>query len=95
MPPEGDFPPSPGGPWGPGGPEGKGPIPPEWHEMLLGVLLLAANVGLIYWLQARRSATRIRATGADGITLDDGTHVPVGDSYRDKFRKTISPDSTK
>ena len=186
MPPEGDFPPPPGGPWGPGGPEGKGPIPPEWHEMLLGVLLLAANVGLIYWIQARRSATRIReleaelqqrdeqpapaasgvmtfrsegqdvrvetaqirfvegmseyvkiwrdgaeeplvvlerlknleellpagqflrvhrsyivnlarirATGADGITLDDGTHVPVGDSYRDKFRKTISPDSTK
>ncbi|MCR5071725.1 MAG: LytTR family transcriptional regulator [Bacteroidales bacterium] len=153
--------------------------------MILGVLLLAANVGLIYWIQARRSTARIReleaelqqrdeqpapatpetmlfrsegqdvrveaaqiryvegmseyikiwmdgvqeplivlerlknlekqlpaghflrvhrsyivnlarirATGADGITLDDGTHVPVGDSYRDRFRKTISQEKT-
>lgn len=179
--PEGDFPPPPGGPWGPGGPggpAGKGPIPPEWLEMLLGVLLLAANVGLIYWIQARRSTarireleaelkqrdeqpvpamsetmlfrsegqdvrveaaqirfiegmseyvkiwrddageplivlerlknleemlpagqflrvhrsyivnlSRIRATAAGQITLDDGTRIPVGDSYRDKFRK--------
>ena len=30
---------------------------------------------------------RIRATAAGEITLDDGTHIPVGDSYRDKFRK--------
>ena len=179
--PEGDFPPPPGGPWGPGGPggpAGKGPIPPEWLEMLLGVLLLAANVGLIYWIEARRSTarireleaelkqrdeqpvaamsetmlfrsegrdvrveaaqirfiegmseyvkiwrddageplivlerlknleemlpagqflrvhrsyivnlSRIRATAAGQITLDDGTRIPVGDSYRDKFRK--------
>ena len=175
---EGDFPPPQGGPWGPGGPAGKGPIPPEWLEMLLGVLLLAANVGLIYWIQARRSTarireleaelkqrdeqpvpamsetmlfrsegrdvrveaaqirfiegmseyvkiwrddageplivlerlknleemlpvgqflrvhrsyivnlSRIRATAAGQITLDDGTRIPVGDSYRDKFRK--------
>ncbi len=192
MPPEGDFPPPPGGPGGPppppggpGGSAGRGPIPPEWFEMILGVLLLAANVGLIYWIQARRSTARIReleaelqqrdeqpapatpetmlfrsegqdvrveaaqiryvegmseyikiwmdgvqeplivlerlknlekqlpaghflrvhrsyivnlarirATGADGITLDDGTHVPVGDSYRDRFRKTISQEKT-
>ena len=181
MPPEGGFPPPPGGPvgpGGPGGPEGKGPIRPEWFEMILGVLLLAANVGLIYWIQARRSTARIReleaelkqrdeqpapatpetmlfrsegqdvrveaaqiryvegmseyikiwrdgaaeplivlerlknleeklpagqflrvhrsyivnlarirATAAGEITLDDGTHIPVGDSYRDKFRK--------
>jgi len=189
MAPEGDFPPPPGGPFGPGGPggpEGRGPIPPEWLEMLLGVLLLAANVGLIYWIQARRSATRIReleaalkqrdeqpapaapdvisfrsegqdvrveaaqiryiegmseyvkiwrdgaaeplivlerlknleemlpagqflrvhrsyivnlarirATGADGITLDDGTRIPIGDSYRDKFRKMTIFGKTK
>lgn len=181
MPPEGAFPPPPGGPWGPGGPggpEGKGPIRPEWFEMILGVLLLAANVGLIYWIQARRSTARIReleaelkqrdeqpvpamsetmlfrsegrdvrvevaqirfiegmseyvkiwqdsiqeplivlerlknleeklpagqflrvhrsyivnlarirATTAGQITLDDGTQIPIGDSYRDKFRK--------
>ncbi len=182
MPPEGGFPPPPGGPWGPGGPGGpkvKGPIRPEWFEMILGVLLLAANVGLIYWIQARRSTarireleaelkqrdaqpaprsegvtmvfrsegqdvrvetakiryiegmseyvkiwredageplivlerlknleerlpagqflrvhrsyivnlSRIRATTAGQITLDDGTRIPVGDSYRDKFRK--------
>jgi two-component system LytT family response regulator len=146
--------------------------------MLLGVLLLAANVGLIYWIQARRSTARIReleaelkqrdeqpvpamsetmlfrsegrdvrvevaqirfiegmseyvkiwqdsiqeplivlerlknleemlpagqflrvhrsyivnlarirATTAGQITLDDGTQIPIGDSYRDKFRK--------
>ena len=151
---------------------------PEWFEMILGILLLAANVGLIYWIQARRSTARIReleaelqqrdeqpapatpetmlfrsegqdvrveaaqiryvegmseyikiwrdgaaeplivlerlknleeklpagqflrvhrsyivnlarirATAAGEITLDDGTHIPVGDSYRDKFRK--------
>ena len=185
MPPEGAFPPPPGGPGGPpppsggpGGPAGRGPIPPEWLEMLLGVLLLAANVGLIYWIQARRSTARIReleaelkqrdeqpvpamsetmlfrsegrdvrvevaqirfiegmseyvkiwqdsiqeplivlerlknleemlpagqflrvhrsyivnlarirATTAGQITLDDGTQIPIGDSYRDKFRK--------
>ena len=193
MPPEGAFPPPPGGPGGPppppggpGGPAGRGPIPPEWLEMILGVLLLAANVGLIYWIQARRSATRIReleaalkqrdeqpapaapdvmsfrsegqdvrveaaqiryiegmseyvkiwrdgaaeplivlerlknleemlpagqflrvhrsyivnlarirATGADGITLDDGTRIPIGDSYRDKFRKMTIFGKTK
>ena len=183
MPPEGGFPPPgpggpPRGPGGPGGPNGKGPIPPEWLELMLGVLLLAANVGLVFWIQARRSASRIReleaelkqrdeqsapaasgtmlfrsegqdvrveaaqiryvegmseyikiwldgvqeplivlerlknlekqlpagqflrvhrsyivnlarirATAAGEITLDDGTHIPVGDSYRDKFRK--------
>ena len=184
MPPEGGFPPpgGPGGPppppGGPGGPGGQGPMRPEWFEMILGVLLLAANVGLIYWIQARRSASRIReleaelkqrdeqsapaasgtmlfrsegqdvrveaaqiryvegmseyikiwldgvqeplivlerlknlegmlpagqflrvhrsyivnlsrirATAAGQITLDDGTYIPIGDSYRDKFRK--------
>lgn len=186
MAPGGDFPPpgGPGGPLpppppgGPGGPGGWGPMRPEWFEMILGVLLLAANVGLIYWIQARRSTarireleaalkqreerpapgvpetmvfrsegqdvrvetakiryiegmseyvkiwrddageplvvlerlknleemlpagqflrvhrsyivnlSRIRATTAGQITLDDGTRIPVGDSYRDKFRK--------
>lgn len=70
MPPEGDFPPpGPGGllpgPGGPGGPAGKGPIPPEWFEMILGVLLLAANVGLFYWIQAKRSTARIRELEAE------------------------------
>ena len=183
MPPEGGFPPPgpggpPPGPGGPGGPAGRGPIPPEWFEMILGVLLLAANVGLYYWIQARRSTarireleaelkkrdelpmpaergtmlfrsegqdvrveasqiryiegmseyvkiwrddardplivlerlknleemlprgqflrvhrsyivnlSRIRATAAGQITLDDGTHIPIGDSYRDNYRK--------
>lgn len=184
VPPEDDFPPPdpvgpPPGPGGPGRPPGKGPMPPEWFEMILGMLLLAANVGLIYWFQARRSTARIReleaelkqrdtqpaprselvtkvfrsegqdvrvdvsqiryiegmseyvkiwrddapeplivlerlknleemlpagqflrvhrsyivnlarirASAAGQITLDDGTRIPVGDSYRDKFRK--------
>lgn len=39
--------------------------------------------------------SRIRAAGADGITLDDGTHIPIGDSYRDNFRKAFSPDKIK
>ena len=38
---------------------------PEWFEMILGVLLLAANVGLIYWIQARRSTARIRELEAE------------------------------
>ena len=77
--PEGDFPPPPGGPWGPGGPggpAGKGPIPPEWLEMLLGVLLLAANVGLIYWIQARRSTARIRELEAE-LKQRDEQPVPA------------------
>lgn len=31
--------------------------------------------------------SRIRATATGQITLDDGTNIPIGDSYRDKFRK--------
>ncbi len=191
MPPEGAFPPPvpggpPHGPGGPGGPAGRGPMRPEWFEMILGVLLLAANVGLIYWIQARRSTarireleaelqqrneqpapagpetmqfrsegrdvrveaaqiryiegmseyvkiwqdgtaaplivlerlknleemlptgqflrvhrsyivnlSRIREAGRDGVTLDDGTTIPIGDSYRDIFRKAFSPDKIK
>ena len=159
---------------------------PEWFEMILGILLLAANVGLIYWIQARRSTarireleaelqqrneqpapagpetmqfrsegrdirveaaqiryiegmseyvkiwqdgtaaplivlerlknleemlptgqflrvhrsyivnlSRIREAGRDGVTLDDGTTIPIGDSYRDIFRKAFSPDKIK
>lgn len=184
MAPGGDFPP-PGGPGGPlpppppGGPGGPGPIRPEVLMILVAFLLLAANAGLVYWVQERRAAarireleaelkqrdaqpaprpegvtmvfrsegqdvrvetakiryiegmseyvkiwredareplivlerlknleerlpagqflrvhrsyivnlSRIRATTAGQITLDDGTRIPVGDSYRDKFRK--------
>lgn len=72
MPPEGVFPPP--GPGGPGGPAGKGPIPPEWFEMILGVLLLAANVGLFYWIQAKRSTARIRELEAE---LKQRDELPV------------------
>lgn len=79
MPPEGVFPPPgpgglPPGPGGPGGPAGKGPIPPEWFEMILGVLLLAANVGLFYWIQAKRSTARIRELEAE---LKQRDELPV------------------
>lgn len=168
-------------PDGPGGPGGPGPIRPEVLMILVAFLLLAANAGLVYWVQERRAAarireleaelkqrdaqpaprsegitmvfrsegqdvrvetekirfiegmseyvkiwrddageplvvlerlknleemlpagqflrvhrsyivnlSRIRATTAGQITLDDGTRIPVGDSYRDKFRKMI------
>ena len=33
---------------------------------------------------------RIREAGRDGITLDDGTTIPVGDSYRQVFREYLS-----
>lgn len=183
-PPDGAFPPEgPGGPPLPGGPGGPGPLRPEVFEILLGVLLLAASVGIFYWIQASRSAKRIReleseirrrdeqkarpvpaaealyfrsegkeyrvdpariryvegmseyakiwlddmpeplvvlerlknlqarfpagtflrvhrsyivnldrvrATGANGITLDDGTHIPVGDSHRQEVRNYLA-----
>lgn len=52
----------PGGPPpdGPGGPGGPGPIRPEVIMILLGVLLLAADTGIVYLIQASRSAARIR-----------------------------------
>ena len=174
MPPDGAFPPPPDGP---------GPLRPEVFEILLGVLLLAASVGIFYWIQASRSAKRIReleseirrrdeqkarpvptaealffrsegkeyrvdpariryvegmseyvkiwlddapeplvvldrlknvqarlpsesflrvhrsyivnldrlrVTGAGGITLDDGTHIPVGDSHRQEVRDYLA-----
>lgn len=195
MPPDGAFPPPPDGafppdgpggpplPGGPGGPGGPGPLRPEVFEILLGVLLLAASVGIFYWIQASRSAKRIReleseirrrdeqkarpvptaealffrsegkeyrvdpariryvegmseyvkiwlddapeplvvldrlknvqarlpsesflrvhrsyivnldrlrVTGAGGITLDDGTHIPVGDSHRQEVRDYLA-----
>lgn len=174
-------------PDGPGGPGGPGPIRPEVLMILVAFLLLAANAGLVYWVQERRSAARIReleaelkqreeqpappvecvsmvfrsegqdvrveasqiryvegmseyvkiwrdgepqplvvlerlknletslpagrflrvhrsyivnldrvrATGAGNITLDDGTHIPVGDSYRDNFRRITTSGKTK
>lgn len=174
-------------PDGPGGPGGPGPIRPEVLMILVAFLLLAANAGLVYWVQERRAAARIReleaelkqrdtqpaprsegvtmvfrsegqdvrveaaqiryvegmseyikiwldgvqeplivlerlknlekqlpagqflrvhrsyivnlarirATAAGQITLDDGTRIPVGDSYREKFRKTTNPEKTK
>ena len=33
---------------------------------------------------------RIRSTGADGITLDDGTHIPVGDNHRQEVRDYLA-----
>ena len=33
---------------------------------------------------------RIREAGRDGVTLDDGTTIPVGDSYRQAFREYLS-----
>ena len=186
-PPDGAFPPPEGlgGPPPPpsGGPGGPGPLRPEVFEILLGVLLLAANVGVLYWIQAARSAKRIReleseirkrdeqqvrtvpatealffrsegkeyrvdpsriryvegmseyvkiwlddapeplvvldrlknvqarlpsdrflrvhrsyivnldrirVTGAGSITLDDGTHIPVGDSHRQEVRDYLA-----
>jgi DNA-binding LytR/AlgR family response regulator len=39
--------------------------------------------------------SRIREAGRDGVTLDDGTTIPIGDSYRDIFRKAFSLDKIK
>ena len=189
-PPDGAFTPPPEGPGGSppppgglGGPGGPGPLRPEVFEILLGILLLAANVGILYWIQAACSAKRIReleseirkrdeqkaravpaaealffrcegkeyrvdpariryvegmseyvkiwlddateplvvldrlknvqarlpserflrvhrsyivnldrihVTGAGGITLDDGTHIPVGDSHRQEVRDYLA-----
>lgn len=57
--PEGYFLP-PGGPPPPGEPRGRGPVRPEVLEILLGVLMLAANIGIIYRFRASHSAARIR-----------------------------------
>ena len=33
---------------------------------------------------------RIREAGRDGITLDDGTVIPVGDLYKQEFRDYLA-----
>ena len=77
MPPAGDFPPPPGGPGGPGGPDGRGPLPPEVLNILLGVFVLAANAGLVYWIQTRRSAARIRELEAELRQRDEQAAPPA------------------
>lgn len=47
-------------PDGPGGPGGPGPIPPEVLMILVAFLLMAVNTGIVYRMQASRSASRIR-----------------------------------
>ena len=47
-------------PDGPGGPGGPGPIPPEVLMILVAFLLMAVNTGIVYRVQASRSASRIR-----------------------------------
>ena len=58
--------------------------------MILGVLLLAANVGLFYWIQAKRSTARIRELEAELKQRDDGTTLPIGDSYRPAFKEYLN-----
>lgn len=80
-PPDGGFPPPdaswgpPPPPPGPGGPDGRGPLRPEWLEILLGVLMLAANIGIIYRFRASRSATRIRELENELRQRDEKTRL--------------------
>ena len=72
----------PGGPPpdGPGGPGGPGPIRPEVLMILLGALLLAANTGIVHWVQASRSAARIRELETE-IERKDATSPSAGPQF--------------
>ncbi len=99
APPEDGFPPPdaswgpPPPPPGPGGPDGRGPLRPEWLEILSGVLMLAANIGIIYVFRASRSAARIRELESEIRQRDEQVRfaVPLEDTmtFRSEGRDVL------